>query len=205
MADSTRRDINKRVTALIIHGFTIAHVVAAGILGPAAGSVLAPMTGAMVIAIGAQCSAGFSVKKALKVMANFVGFILGVSIAEFLVGLIPGIGNIANAIATGIVTEILGWATYIVLRDGLEEKGNLSFWDKIQLLLAAIRLREDNKEFTQKLKDARQKMTNDERTKYDNFMRIITDRNSSKDERADALYGADILLKPYGVSIGFAA
>ena len=67
------------------------------------------------------------------------------------------------------------------------------------------RLREDNKEFTQKLKDARQKMTNDERTKYDNFMRIITDRNSSKDERADALYGADILLKPYGVSIGFAA
>ena len=106
MADSTRRDINKRVTALIIHGFTIAHVVAAGILGPAAGSVLAPMTGAMVIAIGAQCSAGFSVKKALKVMANFVGFILGVSIAEFLVGLIPGIGNIANAIATGIVTEM---------------------------------------------------------------------------------------------------
>lgn len=135
MAHSARRDINMRVAALIIHGFTVAHVVVAGVLRTCSGCCLDAYD----------------------------------------------------------------------RRDGLEEKGNMSFFDKIQLLIAAVRLQENNREFTQKLKDVRQKMTDDERTKYDNFMKIITNRNSSKDERVNALYGADILLKPYGVSIGFAA
>ncbi len=200
---ATKREINERVTALIIHGFTVAHVIVGAVMGPAAGAVLTPMTIAMVIAIGTQYSANFKIQKAIGVMTNFVGFILGVSIAEFIVGLFPGIGNIANAITTGIVTELLGWATFIVLRDGLDEKKDkMNLFDQIKLLKAAVELRKNNQDLTDKLNAARKSMPEYEREEYDRLMKIITDKDTSREERIDALHRADEILKRYGVSIG---
>lgn len=122
----------KKVVTLIIHGFTIVHVISAGLAGPAAGAILTPLTVAMVICIGLQCKAEFNLRAAIAVMADFVGYILGVFIAEFIVGLIPGIGNLANAIATGVVTELLGWATYLVLKEDLK-KGSYSQWSAYEV------------------------------------------------------------------------
>lgn len=190
-------DREKKIVALIIHGFTVAHMIAAGVAGPAAGAILTPMTVAMVICIGLQCKAGFDTQSAIAVMADFVGFILGVSIAEFIVGLIPGIGNIANAIATGFVTELLGWATYLALKDNLE-KGK---YNKLDLLMKAWKLRKQSKKLNEKLKAARNQMSEYDRQRYDKLMKIVTDKNVSKSQQDLAIFEAEEILKKYGVDL----
>lgn len=190
-------DREKKVVTLIIHGFTIVHIIAAGVAGPAAGAILTPLTVIMVVCIGLQCKAGFNSQTAIAVMADFVGFILGVSIAEFIVGLIPGIGNIANAIATGVVTELLGWATYLVLKEDLK-KGSYNQWS---LLKRAWKLRKQAKVLNEKLKETRNKMSTYDKQKYDKLMKIITDKNVTKSEQDLAIFEAEEILKKYGTTL----
>lgn len=195
-----RREINERVVALIIHGFTITHVITAAMLGPAAGAALTPMTTAMIFSIGLQCSINFSIASALKIAANLAGLIAGTAIAEFIIGLIPGLGNIANACATGIVTQILGWSAFIMLRDNIDG-GNLSFWDKINLIRAAWKLRNKNEEFRKKLESARNRMNSSERSRYDRYMKILTNKESDYLQRRDAQIQVEEILKPYGITL----
>lgn len=192
----------ERFVAFIVHGFTVAHMIVALVSGPAAGPFLTPMTISMVVIIADLCGKGANTKSALKVMAQFLGFILGCSIAEFIVGLFPFAGNFANCIATGIVTEILGFTTYIVLRDDISEK--LSFWQKISLLRLALRMKKSNQEFLNQLKRARKSMTTEIRAKYDACMKIITNKDAAVSQRQEAIHTANELLKPYGIFLNFA-
>lgn len=195
-----RKELNEHVVTTIIHGFTITHMITAAMLGPAAGGALTPMTTAMIFAIGMQCSTNFTVAKALKLVAHFAGLIAGTAIAEFILGLISGAGNLANACATGIVTEVLGWSAFIMLRDNLDRYETLSLSEKWNLLKAAIRLRNRNSAFMDKLKAARKRMSYYEQKKYDSCMEILTDRESTRPQRRDAMIQIQELLKPYGIS-----
>lgn len=187
----------KKVTALIIHGFTIAHVIAAGISGPAAGAILAPMTMGMVLCIGLQCNASFNTRSAIAVMADFVGLILGVSIAEFILGLLPGIGNLANAIATGAVTELLGWTTYLVLKEDLQQGS----FNKVKVLKKAWKLKKEADTLNNALKETRNKMNTADREKYDALMKIITNKDVTKSEQDSAIFEAEAILKKYGTTL----
>lgn len=175
-------------------------MVTAAMLGPAAGAALTPMTTAMIFSIGMQCSSNFTVAKAMKLVAHFAGLIAGTAIAQFIIGWIPGAGNLANACATGIVTEVLGFSAYIMLRDNLDKYETLSFSEKWDLFWAARRLMKRNSEFMDKLKTARKRMSYSEQKKYDACMKILTDKNSTQPQRRDALIQVQGLLKPYGVS-----
>lgn len=190
-------DKEKKIVTLIIHGFTIVHMIAAGAAGPAAGAILTPLTVAMIVSIGLQCKAEFNSQTAIAVMADFVGFILGIGIAQFIVGLVPGIGNLANAIATGVVTELLGWATYLALKEDLK-KGNYSQW---HLLKRAWGLRKDAKKLNEKLKETRNKMSAHDKEKYDKLMKIITDKNVTKSQQDLAIFEAEEILKKYGTTL----
>lgn len=187
----------ERGVAIIIHGFTIAHSLVALVAGPAAGPILTPMTATMIIAIGTQCSAGFCTKNALKLMSNFVGFLLGVGIAQAIIGLIPGVGNLANALASGVTTQILGWATYLMLRDNMDKRNNLGFFDKVSLLKAAVKKFLDNKEFMDELKKVRSKMSYEDRELYDQCMKTLTDKNSTQEQRQNALNKGKKILASY--------
>lgn len=187
----------ERVVAVIINGFTVAHAIAAGIAGPAAGPILTPMTATMILAIGSQCSAGFCTKNAAKLMSNFVGFLLGVGIAQAIVGLIPGVGNFANALASGVTTQILGWTTYLMLRDNMDKRSNLGFFDKVALLKAAVKKVMDNREFMNELKKVRSKMSDSDRELYDRCMKTLTDKNSTPEQRREALENGKKILASY--------
>jgi len=176
-------------------------MIAAGIAGPAAGVILTPMTVAMVIAIGFQCKAKLNMRTAIAIMADFVGFILGTSIAMFIIGLAPGIGNLANAIATGFVTQLLGWLTYIILKDDHNAKKAKTFLGKLSLIKEALGMRTKAGVLSKKLKQARQRMTESDRKKYDELMRIITNKETTKSEQERALSEAEQLLERYGTSI----
>ena len=90
------------LVALTIHGFTLGHAVVAGLLGPFAGATLTPMTAAMIGAIGWICGAHITLKFALKKAGLFAAELLGVAGGELLIGLIPGLGNLANAAASAL-------------------------------------------------------------------------------------------------------
>ena len=154
----------------------------------------------MIVSIGTQCNAGFTVRAGMKTAAQFLGFLLGVSIAETIVGLFPFVGNIANACATGIVTEFLGWTAYIMIRDNIDHE--LSFWEKGKLLWAAYKLRKENAQFLEELKQARAQMTDSERLVYDNCMQVLTNKDSSILERHNALVKAQEILLAYNINIG---
>lgn len=196
---TTKSAVNERVIALVIHAFTVAHMIAAGISGPAAGPILTPMTISMLCIIGGMCGINGNVMKfAAKFASNFVGFILGVSIAEFILGWFPGIGSIANAIATGIVTELLGWSCFIVLTGGFTE--NFGLWDKLSLLKQAFGKWSENKDFRNKIKKAEEAMPEDIRTRYKSLMETISDDKIPQSQRDNAIHEAEEILKPYGIS-----
>lgn len=192
---TTKTAVDERVIALVIHGFTIAHMIAAGISGPMAGPILTPMTLTMLFVIGRMCEADAGImKQAANFMTKFVGFILGVSIAEFILGLFPGIGNLANAIATGIVTEFLGWSCFIALTC------DITGWGLWKMIRKAYRKWKDNGDFINSLKEARKAMSPNVRERYDSLMKIITDKKVPDEQRQSALNEAQQILGPYGIS-----
>ncbi len=196
---TTKSAVNERVIALVIHAFTVAHMIAAGISGPAAGPILTPMTISMLCVIGGMCGINGSVMKfAAKFASNFVGFLLGVSIAEFIIGLIPGAGNLANAIATGIVTELLGWSCFIVITGGFT--GNFGFWDKLSLLKKSWGKWRENEDFRSKIKKAEEAMPEDLRARYNSLMKTISNDRIPQSQRDNAIHEAEEILKPYGIS-----
>ena len=190
----------ERIVAVIIQGFTISPVLAVVpflVIPPA---VLPPMTANMVLAIGSQFYADFCIKNnlnAFKIMSDLAGFILRAVIAQAIIGLIPRVGGLANALASGVITQILGWATYLMLRDDMDKRSNLSFFDKVVLLKAAVKKVMDNREFMNELKKVRSKMSDSDRELYDRCMKTLTDKNSTPKQRREALDDCKKILASY--------
>ena len=195
-----RSEEAEKVVAVIIHGFTISPVLAVVpflVIPPA---VLPPMTANIVFAIGSQFYTNFCIKNnlnAFKLMSNFAGFILRAVIAQAIIGLIPRVGGLANALASGVITQILGWATYLMLRDDMDKRSNLSFFDQVVFLKAAVKKFMDNQEFMNELKKIRSKMSDSDRELYDRCMKTLTDKNSTPEQRRDALDDCKKILASY--------
>ena len=183
----------ERIVAVIIQGFTISPVLAVVpflVIPPA---VLPPMTANMVLAIGSQFYADFCIKNnlnAFKIMSDLAGFILRAVIAQAIIGLIPRVGGLANALASGVITQILGWATYLMLRDDMDKRSNLGFFDKVALLKAAVKKVMDNREFMNELKKVRSEL-------YDRCMKTLTNKNSTPEQRREALDNGKKILASY--------
>ena len=190
----------ERIVAVIIQGFTISPVLAVVpflVIPPA---VLPPMTANMVLAIGSQFYADFCIKNnlnAFKIMSDLAGFILRAVIAQAIIGLIPRVGGLANALASGVITQILGWATYLMLRDDMDKRSNLGFFDKVALLKAAVKKVMDNREFMNELKKVRSKMSDSDRELYDRCMKTLTNKNSTPEQRREALDNGKKILASY--------
>lgn len=186
------------LVALIIHAFTLAHAVVAGLLGPFAGATLTPMTTAMVIVIGFICGTRITIKSATNRAALLVGKITGVAGAEFLAGLIPGIGNLANAIASAIITELLGWAIYRMFVDGLDEDDEI---DVEALFKKAERNRKRKKGLMESIRTTMDNMSYRDKAAYRKYMKIVRDKNASVERRKEALFNAKKLMEEYGLKV----
>ena len=186
------------LVALTIHGFTLGHAVVAGVLGPFAGATLTPMTAAMIGAIGWICGARVTAKFAVKKAGLFAAELLGVAGAELLLGLIPVIGNGANAVTSAAITELLGWAIYRMFVDGLDDDDDM---DVKELLSKAKKDRQKNKKLMKELKDTMNTMSYRDKAKYRKYMKIVRDKNASEERRRDALFNAKMLMEKYGLVV----
>jgi uncharacterized protein (DUF697 family) len=111
---------------IIVHASATASAIVAGtaanipIIGPmAAGTVLLTgITATMVIAIGDLFGYSFETGAIVGLAGQILGMTLGASLVKTALSIIPGVGAVSNAVVTFGVTESIGWAAYLIFRDG---------------------------------------------------------------------------------------
>lgn len=106
----------------IIHSAAVAASATAGAL--AQGAILGVdtpiLTGihiGMVMSLGELFDQRVDTTAAITLLGLWAGQGVGVAIAKGLLGTLPGIGNLANAAATAMHTEALGWLAYSYFAD----------------------------------------------------------------------------------------
>ena len=98
--------------ANLIHKYSVYHAGVAFALGPIAGIALTPMTLNMISKLMDLCGYNkTAVQDLTKSVMRFIALLAGIGFAQLIVGLIPGIGNLKNAISSFVVIQIIGWAT----------------------------------------------------------------------------------------------
>lgn len=143
----------KRVTGIIIHGFAAAHAVAAAALSQTVAgddAVLTLLTTSMIISITLVNDRKKNVGAGLAIAGCLAGFFLGTRGALFIIKWIPFAGNAANSITTMIVTEILGWTTYVIVKENVNVK-NMKFKDKLKYLQRGYTTQKSEKDISEKL------------------------------------------------------
>lgn len=105
---------------MIIHGFALAHAVVTVLfhaLGLGNDIPLTILTILMIIIVARMNDFPLDISAALALICCFAGFYLGTKGADIIAGLFDHkLESIANIITTFLVTEILGWTTYIIVR-----------------------------------------------------------------------------------------
>lgn len=113
----------KQTLHLVIHIFALLHALSSAIIayfGYSDHVLLTAMTVIMLIIITRMYNYPVDVSAALILLSCFAGFYLGTEGAELIRYLVPTAGQVANVISTFVVTEILGWTTFIIVRKGDE-------------------------------------------------------------------------------------
>ena len=188
------------IVNVLIHGFAIAHGVTAAALSQTMGgddAALTALTVAMMISISRVYKTPWGVGEGLAVLGCFAGFYVGTRGALFLVKWIPGIGNAANAIVTMGITEILGWATYVIVKEGknpreMDKSEVKSVWQK------AKTLRGEMKEEQERIKQVLKRMSVADKARYDSLMEKLKDKNLPENEFAQVEKELDALFTQYG-------
>jgi hypothetical protein len=108
-----------RTAHVIIHGFAIAHaVLAAAITSQQSdpGIYLTILTISMIVLLALMNDYPLDVTTALTLISCFAGFFLGTVGAKWVLFLLPVTDMSAQIITTTLVTELLGWITYFIVR-----------------------------------------------------------------------------------------
>jgi hypothetical protein len=104
---------------ILIHSFALAHGVTSLLLfhtGVGDGVPLTILTIAMVVSVSCQYEYPLDVTATLAVLCCFAGFYLGTTGARFIVDYASALSGFAHQITTVLVTELLGWATFFIVR-----------------------------------------------------------------------------------------
>jgi uncharacterized protein (DUF697 family) len=186
-----------RLTGVVIHGFALAHGATAATLSQTLVGdevALTGLTTAMIMSISRLHGRDWEVGESLALIGAMAGFYLGTRGAVFLVKWVPLVGNAANALASVAVAEILGWATYILVRED-RKPSDLSKGEAKEVYHRAQRLRESMEEEAKRLVQA---LSPTDRAQYDRLIRRLKIRDLPKKDREAALRALDGLVTKYG-------
>jgi uncharacterized protein (DUF697 family) len=109
---------NKGKVGTIIHSAaTSAAAVGAGLaqIPCSDNAIITPIQVAMIMAIGKAVGRELDLAAAIATLSAASAGIIGRTIAQILVGWIPGYGNALNASTAFGVTQAIGWAAYGIL------------------------------------------------------------------------------------------
>lgn len=194
---------NKLLTTnIIIHGFAVAHATVAATLAQTMLGDEAALTGLtiiMIIAISRLYNQPIEVGSAFAFLGIFAGFYLGTRGAMMCVKWIPGIGNAANAIATTITTEVLGWATYCVVSRNRSVK-DIEKEEANELIKEAKKMRKENAERQKKIEETIKKMSNSDKAYYNSLIEELKRKDLSEQDQRNICTKIEVLFSKYGLN-----
>lgn len=189
-------NFEKKVTALIIHGFAIAHAVTAFTLSQTVGGdefALTALTIAMIECIARANGRAWDAGEALSVIGIILGGYIGIRLGVLFVKLIPGPGNLANATATFLTTEFLGWLTYTIVKQD-KNPSQLTKKEKEELKKAAKKLQKDKTG-----EELYKKMSVEDKEKFNDLMKQFAKIDRDNDaERERLIQELEEITKKYG-------
>lgn len=97
----------------LIHAAAASCAAVGGGLAQAPGAdtaVITPIQVAMIVAIGAEHGTPISKTAAAELILPFSAAAVGRGLSQCLLGWMPGLGNVVNAITAAALTEAIGWA-----------------------------------------------------------------------------------------------
>ena len=196
-APDNAQDHRARLTGIVIHGFALAQGVTAATLAQTLvgdEAALTALTLAMIISISRLHGRDWGVGEGLALIGSMAGFYLASRGAVFLVKWIPLLGNAANAVTSVAVAEILGWATYLLVREG-RRPGELSRAEAREVYRRARDLRREMEEDSRRLVES---MAPEDRAEYDRLIRRLRIADLPEGDREAALRALDELVVKYG-------
>jgi len=100
-----------------IHGIIHTASVAAGAIGAGLAQlpgsdapVLVTIQSTMILALAKAHEKTLTQKKAVTLLAGLAATVTGRAVSQWVVGWIPGLGNLVNATTAATITEAIGWA-----------------------------------------------------------------------------------------------
>lgn len=174
----------KRMTAIIIHGFAVAHAAAALALAQTLIGdevVLTILTISMMECIARVNDRKWGVADALAAMGVMAGGYIGTRLGVTLIKWIPGLGNGANAAATIATTEILGWIAYALVKQD-KKPSELTSEERRKLRREAEELSNDKTG-----EELYNKMSAQDKKKFDDLMSKFKKLSKEDDARREEL------------------
>ncbi len=190
-------DSKKKMTGMIIHGFAVAHAAAAALLAQTLvgdEAVLTALTIAMIIAVAKMNGADWDTGAALAFLGICIGGYVGVRGATFLIKIIPGIGNVANATVTFTTTEVLGWATYLFIKKGNSDPRAVTKAEKKALWKEAKSMQKQEKQESKHLYDA---MSDTDKNEYESIMKQLKIKDLPEETRSYLLSRLEVITRKY--------
>lgn len=168
-------DEKLRITHVLIHGFAAAHAATAATLSQTIvgdEAALTVLTISMIIAIARLHGQTVEVGSAFALLGTFAGFYLGTRGAVFFVKWIPFLGNAANAIATTVTTETLGWVTYYIVSQGKSiesvRKDEVEDWIK-----ESKKYKKEHEKEWKEMEKTIKEMTSDDKEMYESLVKEL--------------------------------
>ena len=176
---------DKQMTGFFINGFAIAHASAAAwfaqtIVGDEA--ILVTLTTTMIISIAKINGQKWSRSKALSFLGLFTGRYVMTRSATFLVKWVPAIGNMVNSGVSYSTTEVLGWATYLFVTQGIPDTACLSDEDISKLWRNAEKLK-----YEENIEHDYNRMNAHDKRKFEKIMKRLRDKNLTNEELENKL------------------
>jgi NhaP-type Na+/H+ or K+/H+ antiporter len=103
----------------LIHSFALAHGVTSLLLFHTSvgdGVALTMLTIAMVVSVSYRYDYPLDVTAILALLCCFAGFYLGTAGAQLIMEYLQALSEFAHQVTTVLVTELLGWATFFIVR-----------------------------------------------------------------------------------------
>lgn len=189
-------DFEKRITAVIIHGFAVAHAATAFALAQTmVGDELAltVLTIAMVECVARVNDRKWGVAEALAVISVLAGGYIGTRLGVAFIKWIPGIGNGANAAATFTTTEILGWIAYTLVKQD-KDPTQLTAKEKKAVRQEAEKLKDDKTG-----EELYAKMSSEDKRKFNDLIEKLKKVPKEDDAKREGLIQQiSEIVKKYG-------
>ncbi|MDE7298941.1 MAG: hypothetical protein K2N94_08975 [Lachnospiraceae bacterium] len=189
-------DFQRRITAIMIHGFAAAHAAVAFTLSQTMVGdelALAGLTVAMIECIARVNDRKWGVGEALATIGVMSGGYIGTRLGVALIKWIPGLGNGANAAATFATTEILGWIAYTLVKQN-KSPSKLTKKEKEELKKEAENLKNDKTG-----EELYEKMSAEDKKEFNELMKQFRKIGRKDDAaREPVIAQLEELIKKYG-------